>query len=100
MPADPGTIGPMRSRKRKAVADFMYHFMVYVFVGALLVILDVRAGTADNAVLGLDWAYWVLLFWGMGVAGHAISTFFGEDPPEVPAPIDSEHTERQPSARS
>lgn len=65
-------------RNLKIVRDFMYHLMVFLFVGGLLVILDVRAGAGDMAVLGLDWAYWVILFWGIGVVGHAIYAFFGE----------------------
>ena len=62
----------------KHVRDFSYHLMTYVFVSALLIIIDLRGGTGDRAVLGLDWAYWVILFWGLGVAGHAISVFFGD----------------------
>lgn len=62
----------------KAVRDFLYHLMVYVFVGTLLVFVDVREGHGANAVLGLDWAYFVLLFWGIGVAGHAIYAFLGD----------------------
>jgi hypothetical protein len=73
---DPGF--EMAKKHLKMVRDFMYHLMVFVFVNGLLVILDVRAGTADGAVLGLDWAYWVILFWGMGLVGHAIYAFFGE----------------------
>ena len=61
----------------KLARDFFYHLMVYVFVGALLVIIDLRADTGGDTVLGLDWAYWVILFWGLGVVGHAISVFFG-----------------------
>jgi hypothetical protein len=61
----------------KAVRDFAYHVMVFVFVNALLVIVDVRGG-GEGDVLGLDWAYWVILAWGLGVAGHAISVFLGE----------------------
>jgi 2TM domain len=63
---------------RKAVRDFFYHLVVFVFVSALLVIVDVRAGTAGNAVVGLDWAYWVILFWGLGLAGHAVYAFLGD----------------------
>lgn len=63
---------------RKAVRDFLYHFMVYVFVVVLLVILDVREGSGSGAILGMDWAYWVILFWGLGVAGHAIYAFMGD----------------------
>jgi hypothetical protein len=64
---------------RTRVRDFLYHLVVYVFVGGLLVILDVRAGTGDAAVLGLDWAFWVLLFWGLAVAAHAVYAAFGDD---------------------
>jgi hypothetical protein len=62
----------------KAIRDFMYHLMVFLFVNGLLVILDVRAGAGDQAVLGLDWAYWVVLFWGIGLLAHGIFAFFGE----------------------
>jgi len=60
----------------KQVRDFLYHLMVFLVVNTLLVILDLRA-TTDQAVFGLDWAYWVILFWGMGLAGHGISVFYG-----------------------
>ena len=60
----------------KAVRDFMYHLMVFIAVNGLLVIVDVRAGSGDQAVLGLDWAYWVILFWGIGLMGHAVYAFF------------------------
>ena len=59
------------------VRDFSYHLMTYVLVNALLVFIDLRA-EGGNAVLGLDWAYWVIIGWGFGVAGHAISVFFDE----------------------
>jgi 2TM domain len=73
---DPGI--EMAKKHLKVVRDFLYHLMVFVFVNGLLVILDVRAGVGDGAVLGLDWAYWVILFWGIGLIGHAIYAFFGE----------------------
>ena len=62
----------------KNVRDFYYHLMTYVVVSALLVIVDRQGGTGAHPVLGLDWAYWVILFWGLGVLGHAISVFFGD----------------------
>lgn len=67
--------------QRKAVRDFLYHSIVYVFVVAMLVIVDVRAGTAGGAILGLDWAYWVALAWGLGLAGHAVYAFMGDREP-------------------
>ena len=67
-----------RARKHvNDVRDFFYHLMVYVFISALLVVLDLRVD-GGGGVLGLDWAYWVIIFWGLGVAAHAISVFFGE----------------------
>lgn len=62
----------------KAVRDFLYHLMTFLFVIALLVIIDVRAGTGGQAIVGLDWAYWVILPWGFGVAAHAVYAFAGE----------------------
>ena len=61
----------------KRVRDFAYHLMVFVLVNAVLVVIDLRSEGA-NPVFGLDWAYWVILFWGFGIAGHAIWVFFGE----------------------
>ena len=61
----------------RAVRDFSYHLMTYVLINAFLVVIDRRGGSGDG-VFGLDWAYWVIIFWGFGIAGHAISVFFGE----------------------
>ncbi len=63
---------------RTAVRDFFYHLVVFVFVIGLMVVLDVRAGTGDGAIAGLDWAYWVAMFWGVGLAGHAVYAFLGD----------------------
>lgn len=63
-------------RAVKERAEFYYHLMVYVFVNAILVIVDL--GVGDGRFLGLDWAFWPILGWGLGLAGHGISTFFGE----------------------
>jgi hypothetical protein len=57
--------------------DFWYHLMVFIFVNAWLVVVD-RLGGANDGFLGLDFAYWVVLGWGVGVAGHAISVFFDD----------------------
>ena len=61
----------------KQVRDFYYHLMTYVFVNALMVIIDLRVD-AGGGFLGLDWAYWMILGWGLGIAGHAISVFLGD----------------------
>lgn len=74
MDRDPALV--LAEKHVKAVRDFFYHLMVFVLVNALLVIIDLRS-TGDQAVLGLDWAYWIILFWGFGLIGHAISVFYG-----------------------
>lgn len=65
-------------RHVKIVRDFYYHLMVFVLVNALLIIIDVGGG-ANDGFLGLDFAYWITLFWGFGILGHAIYAFFGEN---------------------
>jgi hypothetical protein len=67
-----------RTRKHvKDVRDFSYHLMVFVFFNAFMVVID-RSGGANNGFLGLDFAHFLIITWGIGLAGHAISVFFGE----------------------
>ncbi len=63
------------SERAYHLRDFGYHATVFVFINALLVIVDVRAGSGSQAILGLDWAYWVILFWGLGLVSHAVYAF-------------------------
>ncbi len=72
----------LAKKQNKQVRDFWYHLMVYVFVCGLLVVVDLRGGQTGQTgqpVLGLDWAFWVILFWGLGVIGHAISVYLSDD---------------------
>ena len=67
-----------RARKyAKLVQDFWYHLMVFVLVNAMLVWIDLSGG-AGAGPFDLDFAHWVIFGWGFGVAGHAISVFFGD----------------------
>lgn len=76
--ATPDDPAMARARKRvEEVSDFYYHLMVYVFVNALLIIVD-RTGGPNDRFIGLDWAFWVVLFWGLGLVGHGVSVYFGE----------------------
>jgi hypothetical protein len=75
LPDDPAMI---RAKKRvEEVSAFYYHLMVFVFMGFFLIIIDRMSGPNDRFA-GLDWAFWIILFWGLGVVGHAISVYFGE----------------------
>lgn len=71
---------PVLQRTRehvKDVRDFWYHLMVYVFVNVLMIAID-RSGGANDGFLGLDFAHFIFVGWGIGVAGHAVSVFYGE----------------------
>jgi 2TM domain len=61
----------------KDVRDFWYHLITFVFVNALLVIVDLRSGAGEQTVVGLDWAFWLILFWGFGLVAHAVYVFAG-----------------------
>ncbi len=64
-------------RHVKGVRDFFYHLMTYLLVSGMMVVIDRSDGVGDG-LFGLDWAYWIIIPWGFGVCGHAISVFFGE----------------------
>ena len=51
--------------KRKKRREFREHLFSYVTVNALLVGIDV---IGDGTI---DWAIWPILFWGIGIVGHA-----------------------------
>ena len=75
LPDDPAMI---RAKKRvEVVSAFYYHLMVFTFIGFFLIIID-RMTEPNDRFAGLDWAFWIILFWGLGVVGHAISVYFGE----------------------
>lgn len=65
-------------RHVKHVRDLAYHLITFLFVNGLLVLVDLRGGTGEGAVVGLDWAYWPILFWGFGLLGHAVFVFLGD----------------------
>ncbi len=59
-----------RAKKRvKELRDFYSHLVVYLIVNTGLVVLDLVQGE------GLQWAYWVIIGWGIGLAAHAMNVF-------------------------
>ena len=59
-----------RARKRvEEIKGFYTHLMVYVLVNLALFVLDLVSSP------GLQWFYWPLLGWGIGVVAHAGSVF-------------------------
>ena len=52
---------------------FISHLAAYIIVNAFLFFIDYRT---DRVI---DWAYWPLIGWGIGLLFHALYTFlFGE----------------------
>lgn len=64
-----------RAKARAAAqAEFAIHLVVYVLVCGLLVGIDLAGGTSGRTVLGLDWAFWPVGGWGIGLILHAVAT--------------------------
>ncbi len=62
-------IHEIRAQKEyEAIRGFYAHFMVFVPVLLLLVVIDVVSG-------GGMWVHWVGLGWGAGLALHAYAAF-------------------------
>ena len=60
-------------RKRVKARNKLYRGLVTYFIFcAFFIALDV---IPDGS---LDWAYWPILGWGIGMASHAAKVFFGE----------------------
>lgn len=54
---------------RSGMADVFTHGVVFVAVNAFLWIQDIAIGG------GLDYAYWITIPWGIGLAVHAITVY-------------------------
>lgn len=63
-----------RAQKRvKEYTDVMWHAATYVIVNAFLWGIDIIGGD------GVNWAYWVTISWGIGLAFHIASYFLDEN---------------------
>lgn len=63
-----------RARKRvKEYTELMWHVATYVIVNAFLWGIDIISGD------GVNWAYWVTIAWGIGLAFHVASYLLEEN---------------------
>lgn len=51
------------------------HLATYVLVCALLVAIDLVSGSAGDTFFGLNWAFWPIMGWGIGIILHGLSLF-------------------------
>jgi hypothetical protein len=63
-----------RARKRaRELKDFYGHLVTYVLVCSLLVVIDLADSSEADEFIGLSWAYWPILGWGIAIVIHAVS---------------------------
>lgn len=55
---------------------FYGHLLTYALVCALLVAIDVAGGAGGSTFIGLDWAYWPILGWGIFVVIDGLQLIF------------------------
>lgn len=71
-PAPSGHEGAERERlareRAKALADLWWHVGAFAILNAFFWFLDLALGVG-----GLDWAFWITLFWGLGLAFHVLT---------------------------
>ncbi len=61
-----------RARRRvKRFTDVMWHLATFLIINGFLWFIDLRQD-------GLDWAYWVTVVWGIGLAFHVAYAFIGD----------------------
>jgi hypothetical protein len=63
-----------QARKRvRARSDFLVHLAVFLVANLGLIVLWTLAGR------GYPWFLWVLIPWGMGLAGHGLTLLIGPE---------------------
>ena len=63
-----------RARRRaKSYTGLLWHIGVFVVINVFLWTLDATTG-----VEGIQWAYWVTIFWGLGLAFHVVAYLVGD----------------------
>ena len=63
-----------RAEKRaKSYTGLLWHIGVFVVINAFFWILDLVTGAE-----GIQWAYWITLFWGLALALHIVAYIVGE----------------------
>lgn len=61
--------------KARSQREFYGHVMVYCAVSILLVVIDLANGSQGTTFLGLDWAFWPIGGWGLGLFLQGLRTF-------------------------
>ena len=60
------------ARRLKSINGFLWHAATFVIINGFLWFIDILNGS-------LDFAYWVSISWGIGLAFHLAAMLIGED---------------------
>ncbi len=72
----PAREGSLEARARKRVRarnDFLVHVLLFVFGNAGMFVIWLLTGAR------YPWFLWVLVAWGLGLVGHALTLFWGPE---------------------
>ena len=63
-----------RAQKRaKSYTSLLWHIGVFIVINAFFWILDLVTGAE-----GIQWAYWITIFWGLALAFHVVAYLVGD----------------------
>jgi uncharacterized membrane protein YhaH (DUF805 family) len=57
-----------QARRAKYLTGLMWHIGAFIIINAFFWILDAMTGQA-----GIQWAFWITLFWGFALAFHVLA---------------------------
>lgn len=60
----------LAQRRAKYLTGLVWHVGAFVIINAFFWILDLWTGAS-----GLQWAFWITLFWGFALLFHALAWF-------------------------
>jgi len=59
-------------KRAKSYTGLMWHIGTFLVINAFFWLLDIATG-AD----GVQWAYWITIFWGLALAFHVVAYVVG-----------------------
>lgn len=62
-----GTPRAHAEERAKYLTDVMWHVGAFVIINGMLWVLDLIGGG------GVEWAFWVTIFWGIGLSFHVLA---------------------------
>ena len=64
------TVEELARQRAKYLTGLLWHVGVFAIINAFFWVLDLFVGEA-----GVQWAFWITLFWGLALLFHALAWF-------------------------